>query len=98
MGNLRLFLNQFKAHTPDRLDVAFRPTPLELAADIRNMHVDGVVVGGVRLAPRLLEQLLLGKHAPGAAHEQLHDVEVDAAELDLRAVCREGAGLGVELP
>lgn len=54
---------QLEAETPDRLDVGVGARGAQLVAEVGHVHVDRAVLGGIRLAPHQLEQLLLGEHA-----------------------------------
>src|SRR5205085_12067621 len=56
--------------------------PLELLAQVANVHVDGPRIAVRRVAPQPLEQHRPAVHASGAARERGEDLELDVGQPD----------------
>src|SRR5215210_2120404 len=83
--------------TADGMDVARRG---RIVAEVRPQRAD-VHVEGLRRAepirvPDLVDQALSGDDGAGVLHQETKEVELLAAELQLPAVERRGATVGVE--
>src|SRR3954451_21189692 len=80
----------------DAADGADRAVGAELAAQLRDVHVDGPAADGALVAPHLAEQLLPLEHATGAAHQMREQVELGRGQLDLVGADPRPALAGVE--
>ena len=70
----------------------------QLAADVADVHVDGLLLDRAFLVPCDLEQLALREHLARTSHEGFEDVELKAREAHGFFPHRKRAGVDVERP
>src|SRR5918993_3062507 len=78
----------------DRVGAARSADRLAQAPD---MHVDGALVDIDVAAPHAVEELLAREDAAGALHQELQELELGRAEMELLAGAAHAVGLPVEL-
>ena len=84
------------AGSPDRVQQARLALGLELAAQVRDEHLDRVRRGEGVIAPHLVEQALAGDHDALVAHQVLEQLELALGQLDRALAARDLVRVGVE--